>query len=160
MSELKNLFEEGIKLDELIKIAFKDEKIKLQEIEKNIYFSNDIEEEIIKLDENIKILLVAETWCPYARVFIANLNKILKLNSNIKVSCISYGRGLSFLADILEIEEDDFVIPTAVVLDNQYKIINKYIGYPIELNSNFDKIKTEFFNGKMSSYIIKELFSF
>lgn len=160
MSELKNLFEQGIKLDELIKISFKDEKNKLQEIETNINFNSEIKEEVLKCNKNIKILLVAETWCPYARVFIATLNKILKLNSNIQVSCISYGRGLSFLADILDIEEDDFVIPTAVVLDNQYNIIKKYIGYPIELNSNFDKIKTEFFNGKMSAYIIKELFSF
>ena len=153
---MKNLFEEGMTLEQFKSIAFKEEKNLLENLKKNIIFDEEIISKI-KNQKNLKILVAGESWCPYVRTFIATLEKAIEINENIKISIINFGRGLVFLADELGIAEEDFVVPTAVILDDNGEILKTYIGYPKIFEKNFSEVKQDFFNGKKSKNILEEI---
>lgn len=155
---LKELFFDGFSLNNFIDIASKDEKEKFFETEKNINFSEKNLQKIKNINEDIHILASVETWCPYARAFTATVKKLNELNPKIKSSFITMGRGLMDIAEILEIEEDDFVVPTALVLNKNFNLERAFIGFPSKYSeTGLGNVKLDYFNGLKADEIVEEI---
>ena len=111
-------------------IASKEELEKLDELYKNIVISDEFVNKIKSVNKKVSVLASVETWCPFARVFLTTLRKVNEINHIFDLSLITYGRGVSELAGYLKIDEDDFVVPTAVFLDESFSKLRVFNGFP------------------------------
>lgn len=156
--EFKELFETGMSYGTFLSIASENELAKIREITKNLVLKNENIEKLKNIDKKVCLLLSAESWCPYVRATVPVLNRIAQINENIKLGIITEGRGFMFLREKLGIEEDDYVIPTLAILDEEYNLINKYIGKPEKYKEiGFRNVSTDFFAGKCADDIVEEL---
>lgn len=153
----KKLFEKGFSLDLLWEIATSKELELLADLAEAINFSEDTIKKIKSIKEKRYIVASVETWCPYARAFTATIKAINKLNSNIEVSLITFGRGMYEFGELLNIDEDDYVIPTAILLDERFNQISSFIGYPKIYHENgFGNEKVDYFAGKKADLIARD----
>ena len=130
MRGLEEIYLKGFSYDKYLGIASKDELEKLDELYKNIIISNDFVNKIKSVDKKVSVFSGVETCCPFARVFLTTLRKINEINHIFDLSLITYGRGVSELAGYLKIDEDDFVVPTAVFLDLIISKLRGFNGFP------------------------------
>ncbi|MFA1754343.1 thioredoxin family protein [Fusobacterium animalis] len=130
MRGLEEIYLKGFSYDKYLEIASQDELEKLDELYKNIIISDDFINKIKSIDKKVSVLASVETWCPFARVFLTTLRKINEINHIFDLSLITYGRGVSELAGYLKIDEDDFVVPTAVFLDRDFSKLRVFNGFP------------------------------
>ena len=130
MRGLKEIYLKGFSYEKYLGIASKDELEKLDELYKNIVISDEFINKIKSVNKKISVLASVETWCPFARVFLTTMRKINEINYIFDLSLITYGRGVSELAGYLKIGEDDFVVPTAVFLDESFSKLRVFNGFP------------------------------
>lgn len=130
MRGLEEIYLKGFSYDKYLGIASKDELEKLDELYKNIVISDEFINKIKSVNKKISVLASVETWCPFARVFLTTMRKINEINYIFDLSLITYGRGVSELAGYLKIGEDDFVVPTAVFLDESFSKLRVFNGFP------------------------------
>lgn len=155
---LKNLYLEGFKINNFLDISTISEREKFLEVEKNISFSDEILEKIKSIKEKKYILASVETWCPYARAFTAAIKKASEINPNINLAFVTMGRGLFDIAELLEIEEDEFVVPTAIILDKDYNLEKSFIGFPKKYSEiGLEPNKAAYFSGLKADEIIEEV---
>lgn len=155
---LKNIFFDGFNLNNFIEIANKNEKENFLETEKNIMFSADNISRIKNIDKNIYIVASVETWCPYARTFVATVKKMAELNSKINLSLVTMGRGFMDIAEFLEINEDDFVVPTALILDENFKFKKSFVGFPQKYSeTGLGRSANDYFKGLKADEILNDI---
>lgn len=156
---LKGLYLDGFNLENFIEIASKAETEKFFKTEGNIKFTGESLEKIKNVKDDIYILASVETWCPYARAFVATIKKIKEVNPKINLKFVTMGRGLFEIAEILEIEEDEFVVPTAIILDKDFNLVKSFIGFPKKYSETglIGKIKNDYFNGLKADEILTEI---
>ncbi|RRD28417.1 thioredoxin family protein [Fusobacterium canifelinum] len=130
MRGLEEIYLKGFSYEKYLGIASKDELEKLDELYKNIVISDEFINKIKSVNKKISVLASVETWCPFARVFLTTMRKINEINYIFDLSLITYGRGVSELAGYLKIGEDDFVVPTAVFLDESFSKLRVFNGFP------------------------------
>ena len=130
MKGLEEIYLKGFSLDKYFGIASADDLEKLEELYKNIVFSDEFVNKIKSVNNKVSVLASVETWCPFARVFLTTLRKVNEINHIFDLSLITYGRGVSELAGYLKIHEDDFVVPTAVFLDESFSKLRVFNGFP------------------------------
>jgi len=119
---------------------------------------------IASADElKVPVLASVETWCPYARVFLTTMRKINEINHIFDLSLITYGRGVSELAGYLKIHEDDFVVPTAVFLGEDFSKLRVFNGFPERYHndSTLDTIDgtRNYLKGKFANDILEDVLS-
>ena len=130
MRGLKEIYLKGFSYDKYLGIASKEELEKLDELYKNTVISDEFINKIRSVNKKVSVLASVETWCPFARVFLTTLRKVSEINHIFDLSLITYGRGVSELAGYLKIDEDDFVVPTAVFLDESFSKLRVFNGFP------------------------------
>ena len=130
MRGLEEIYLKGFSYDKYLGIASKEELEKLDELYKNIVISDEFVNKIKSVNKKVSVLASVETWCPFARVFLTTLRKVNEINHIFDLSLITYGRGVSELAGYLKIHEDDFVVPTAVFLDESFSKLRVFNGFP------------------------------
>ena len=130
MRGLEEIYLKGFNYDKYLGIASKEELEKLDELYKNIVISDEFVNKIKLVNKKVSVLASVETWCPFARVFLTTLRKVNEINHIFDLSLITYGRGISELAGYLKIDEDDFVVPTAVFLDESFSKLRVFNGFP------------------------------
>ena len=130
MRGLEEIYLKGFSYDKYLEIASKEELEKLDELYKNIVISDKFVNRIKSINKKVSVLASVETWCPFARVFLTTLRKVNEINHIFDLSLITYGRGVSELAGYLKIDEDDFVVPTAVFLDKSFSKLRVFNGFP------------------------------
>lgn len=151
------LIEAGLNLDEIKNNAFLEERNLLKNLKNSIHFNENSIKSIGDIKRPIYFVAAAETWCPYARTFLATVDKMMEINGNINLSIITYGRGMVFMAEELGIAEEEFVIPTVAILNDKKELVSTYVGYPEDFKENFSELKEEFFSGKKANEIVTEL---
>lgn len=154
----KELFFDGFSLKNYIEIASEGEREKFFETEKNINFSPENVNKIKNISKNIYIVASVETWCPYARAFVATVKKISELNPKLNLSFVTMGRGFMDIAEILEIDEDDFVVPTAIILDENFEFKKSFIGFPEKYSeTGLGRNANDYFKGLKADEILNEI---
>ena len=163
MKGLEEIYLKGFSLDKYLGIASGEELEKLEELYKNIVISDDFVERIKAVNKKVSVLASVETWCPYARVFLTTMRKINEINHIFDLSLITYGRGVSELAGYLKIHEDDFVVPTAVFLDESFSNLRVFNGFPEKYHNDttLDTIDgtRSYLKGKFASDILEDVLS-
>ena len=163
MRGLEEIYSKGFSYDNYLGIASADELEKLEELYKNIVISDDFVNRIKAVNKKVSVLASVETWCPYARVFLITMRKINEINHIFDLSLITYGRGVSELAGYLKIHEDDFVVPTAVFLDESFSKLRVFNGFPEKYHndSTLDTIDgtRSYLKGKFASDILEDVLS-
>ena len=161
MRGLEEIYLKGFSYDKYLEIASKDELEKLDELYKNIIISDDFINKIKSTDKKVSVLASVETWCPFARVFLTTLRKINEINHIFDLSLITYGRGVSELAGYLKIDEDDFVVPTAVFLDRDFSKLRVFNGFPEKYHkeNTLDTIEAtrNYLKGKLVNDILEDI---
>lgn len=161
MSGLKEIYLNGFRFEKYLGIASKDELEKLDELNKTVIISDEFIKKIKSIDKKISVLISVETWCPFARVFLTTINKINEIKEIFDLSLITYGRGVSELAGYLKISEDDFVVPTAVFLDDNFSKLRVFNGFPekYHIENTLDDINTtrNYLKGKFANDIIEDI---
>ncbi|WP_338944905.1 thioredoxin family protein [Fusobacterium canifelinum] len=163
MRGLEEIYLKGFSYEKYLRIASKDELEKLDELYKNIVISDEFVNKIKSTNKKISVLASVETWCPFARVFLTTMRKINEINHIFDLSLITYGRGVSELAGYLKIGEDDFVVPTAVFLDENFSKLRVFNGYP-EKYHNDNTLDTidgtrNYLKGKSVNNILEDVLS-
>ena len=130
MRGLEEIYLKGFSYDKYLGITSKEELEKLDELYKNIVISDEFVNKIKSVNNKVSVLASVETGCPFARVFLTTLRKVNEINHIFDLSLITYGRGVSELAGYLKIDEDDFVVPTAVFLDESFSKLRVFNGFP------------------------------
>lgn len=155
---LKQLFIDGFSFDSFIQIASPEEKDLIKEVKGNIKFSEEILNKIKKVEKEVNIIASVETWCPYARAFITTMNEVIKINSKFRISLVTMGRGFNDLSTVLNIKEEDYVVPTAVILDGEYEVKDSFIAYPEVYHENgFKGERKNYFNGEKADIILEDV---
>ena len=88
------------------------------------------------------------------------LRKVNEINHIFDLSLITYGRGVSELAGYLKIDEDDFVVPTAVFLDKDFSKLRIFNGFPEKYHENtLDTIEAtrNYLKGKSVNDILEDI---
>lgn len=154
---LKQLFLDGFSFENFVEISNQEEKDLIKEIQTNIKFSDESLERIKKINKEIFVVTSVETWCPFARVFSTTMNEVAKINDKIKLSFITMGRGTFTSGAILAINEDDFVVPTAILTNETFKAKESFIGYPKVYEDGFKGERLNYFRGEKTELITKEV---
>ena len=161
MRGLEEIYLKGFSYDKYLGIASKEELEKLDELYKNITISDEFIDKIKSVNKKVSVLISVETWCPFARVFLTALRKVNEINHIFDLSLITYGRGVSELAGYLKIHEDDFVVPTAVFLDENFSKLRVFNGYPEKYHndSTLDTIDgtRNYLKGKSVNDILEDI---
>ena len=161
MRGLEEIYLKGFSYDKYLGIASKEELEKLEELYKNITISDEFINKIKSVNKKVSVLISVETWCPFARVFLTALRKVNEINHIFDLSLITYGRGVSELAGYLKIHEDDFVVPTAVFLDENFSKLRVFNGYPEKYHndSTLDTIDgtRNYLKGKSVNDILEDI---
>ena len=135
----------------------------MEELYKNIVISDEFINRIKGINKKVPVLASVETWCPYARVFLTTVRKINEINHIFDLSLITYGRGVSELAGYLKIHEDDFVVPTAVFLGEDFSKLRVFNGFPERYHndSTLDTIDgtRNYLKGKFANDILEDVLS-
>ena len=161
MRGLEEIYLKGFGYDKYLGIASQDELEKLEELYKNIVISDEFVNKIKAINRKVSVLASVETWCPFVRVFLITLKKINEINHIFDLSLITYGRGASELAGYLKIDEDDFVVPTAVFLDKDFSKLRVFNGFPEKYHKE-DTLDTidatrNYLKGKLVNDILEDI---
>ena len=161
MKGLEEIYLKGFSLDKYFGIASANELEKLEELYKNIVISDEFVNRIKGINKKVPVLVSVETWCPYARVFLTTMRKINEINYIFDLSLITYGRGVSELAGYLKIHEDDFVVPTAVFLGEDFSNLRVFNGFPEKYHkeNTLDTIEAtrNYLKGKSVNDILEDI---
>ena len=161
MRGLEEIYLKGFGYDKYLGIASQDELEKLEELYKNIVISDEFVNKIKAINRKVSVLASVETWCPFVRVFLITLRKINEINHIFDLSLITYGRGASELAGYLKIDEDDFVVPTAVFLDKDFSKLRVFNGFPEKYHKEdtLDTIDStrNYLKGKLVNDILEDI---
>ncbi|MDO4588698.1 MAG: thioredoxin family protein [Fusobacterium sp.] len=156
--EFKELFETGMNYDIFMNIASKEEREQIKEITSVLRIGDSFARKIKNIDKKFHFLLSAEAWCPYVRATVPVLMKMLELNPNISMSIITEGRGFKYLREKLDIPEAKYVVPTLAILDENFNLVNKYIGRPFKYRAiGFENVSNEYFKGQRADDIVEEI---
>lgn len=161
MKGLEEIYLKGFDCDKYLEIASQDEIEKTEVLYKNIVISNEYVNKIKSIDKKVSVLISVETWCPFARVFLMTLRKVNEIKHIFDLSLITYGRGVSELAGYLKIDEDDFVVPTAVFLDESFSKLRIFNGFPEKYHKE-DTLDTidatrNYLKGKLVNDILEDI---
>lgn len=161
MKGLEEIYSKGFTFEKYLGIASQDELEKLEELYKNVLISDKFITKIKAIDKKVQVLVSVETWCPFARVFLTTLRKINEIKPIFCLSLITYGRGVSELAGYLKINEDDFVVPTAVFLDDKFSKLRVFNGFPEKYHkeNTLDTIDAtrNYLKGKLVNDILEDI---
>ena len=161
MKGLQEVYLKGFGFDKYLMIAAKDELEKLDELDKNVVISQELVEEIKKVNRKVKALASVETWCHFARVFLTTMKKINEINNIFDLSLVTYGRGVGEMAGYLKIDEDDFVVPTAVFFTEDFSVGRVFNGFPqkyyVEVSFESIDAKRNYLKGKNADDIVRDV---
>ena len=127
-----------------------------------IIFSEETVQKIKNISKEIKILAVAEVYCPDCRAVVSFLEKFSELNDKIKIEYSTRGEAHDLLLKATGVTR----IPTLfadngkkseVFLTEFPKVVQKHMS---ENPEQFDEIKYNFRTGKYNKEIEEELVSY
>lgn len=145
---LQELYEVGCSFESAVGQGTKSERARIPKNTSRINLNEELINNIINYDKEIKFLVAGEIWCPDFQLNVSILKKFMDLNSNFDISIITMARGKKFLKPILNIEDAKF--PLIIALDKDFNILGSFQKHPQILKDipSFEDIKLEYYKGK------------
>ncbi|MFR5132162.1 MAG: thioredoxin family protein [Terrisporobacter sp.] len=111
---LQELYEVGCSFESAVGQGTKSERARIPKNTSRINLNEELINNIINYDKEIKFLVAGEIWCPDFQLNVSVLKKFMDLNSNFDMSIITMSRGKKFLKPILNIEDAKFPLIIAL----------------------------------------------
>ena len=148
---LEELYEIGRSFESSVGEGTKSERARIPKNSSRINFDEELNNNLINFDKEIKFLVAGEIWCPDYQLNGSILKKFTDLNSNFDMSVITMARGRKFLEPILGIKDAKY--PLIVVLDKDFNILGNFQESPeiVKNSPSFDEIKLDYHKGKYLS---------
>ncbi len=145
---LQELYEVGCSFESAVGQGTKSERARIPKNTSRINLNEELINNIINYDKEIKFLVAGEIWCPDFQLNVSVLKKFMDLNSNFDMSIITMSRGKKFLKPILNIEDAKF--PLIIALDKDFNIFGSFQEHPqiVKDVPSFEDIKLEYYKGK------------
>lgn len=156
---LEELYEVGCSFESSVGQGSKSERARIPKNSSRINFDEELNNNLINFDKEIKFLVAGEIWCPDYQLNGSVLKKFLDLNANFNMSVITMARGRKFLEPILGIKDAKY--PLIVVLDKDFNILGSFQERPNAVKNfpNFDEIKLDYYKGKYLSDSANDLWN-
>lgn len=145
---LKELYEVGCSFETSVGKGSKSERARIPKNSSRIILDDELTNNIINFDKEIKFLVAGEIWCPDYQLNGSVLKRFMDLNTNFDMSVITMARGKKYLESILNIENAKY--PLIVVLDKDFNILGNFQERPeiVKNAESFDNIKLDYYKGK------------
>jgi len=145
---LKELYQVGCSFETSVGEGSKSERARIQKNSSRIILDDELTNNIINFNKEIKFLVAGEIWCPDYQLNGSVLKRFIDLNTNFDMSVITMARGKKYLEPILGIENAKY--PLIVALDNNFNILGYFQERPeiIKNAKNFDEIKLDYYKGQ------------
>ena len=145
---LKELYEVGCSFESSVGEGTKSERARIPKNTSRINLNEELINNIINYDKEIKFLVAGEIWCPDYQLNGAVLKRFMDLNPNFDMSVITMARGKKYLEAILNLKDAKY--PLIVVLDKDFNIFGNFQERPeiVKNSASFDDIKLDYYKGK------------
>ena len=145
---LKELYEVGCSFESSVGEGTKSERARIPKNSSRIILDDELTNNIINFDKEVKFLVAGEIWCPDYQLNGSVLKRFMDLNTNFDMSVITMARGKKFLEPILGIENAKY--PLIVVLDKDFNILGNFQERPeiVKNAESFNDIKLDYYKGK------------
>lgn len=145
---LKELYEVGCSFESSVGEGTKSERARIPKNSSRIILDDELTNNIINFDKEVKFLVSGEIWCPDYQLNGSVLKRFTDLNTNFDMSVITMARGKKYLEPILGIENAKY--PLIVVLDKDFNILGNFQERPeiVKNAESFDDIKLDYYKGK------------
>ena len=145
---LKELYEVGCSFESSVGEGTKSERARIPKNSSRIILDDELTNNIINFDKEVKFLVAGEIWCPDYQLNGSVLKRFMDLNTNFDMSVITMARGKKFLEPILGIENAKY--PLIVVLDKDFNVLGNFQERPeiVKNAESFDDIKLDYYKGK------------
>lgn len=145
---LKELYEVGCSFEASVGEGTKSERARIPKNSSRIILDDELTNNIINFDKEVKFLVAGEIWCPDYQLNGSILKRFMDLNTNFDMSVITMARGKKYLESILNIENAKY--PLIVVLDKDFNILGNFQERPeiVKNAESFDDIKLDYYKGK------------
>lgn len=145
---LEELYKIGCSFEASVGTGTKDERARIPKNTSRINLGEELTNNIVNFDKEIKFLVAGEIWCPDYQLNGSILKKFIDLNPNFDMSVITMARGKKYIQPILDIKDAKF--PLIVVLDKDFNILGSFQERPqiVKNASSFDDIKLDYYKGK------------
>lgn len=145
---LKELYEVGCSFETSVGEGSKGERARIPKNSSRIILDDELTNNIINFDKEVKFLVAGEIWCPDYQLNGSVLKRFMDLNTNFDMSVITMARGKKYLESILNIENAKY--PLIVVLDKDFNILGNFQERPeiVKNAESFDNIKLDYYKGK------------
>ncbi|MEW9078682.1 thioredoxin family protein [Terrisporobacter glycolicus] len=145
---LKELYQVGCSFETSVGEGSKSERARISKNSSRIVLNDELTNNIMSFDKEIKFLVAGEIWCPDYQLNGSVIKRFIDLNTNFDMSVITMARGKKFLEPILDIENAKY--PLIVVLDKDFNILGSFQERPeiVKNSKNFDEIKLNYYKGQ------------
>lgn len=145
---LKELYQVGCSFETSVGEGSKSERARISKNSSRIVLNDELTNNIMNFDKEIKFLVAGEIWCPDYQLNGSVIKRFIDLNTNFDMSVITMARGKKFLEPILDIENAKY--PLIVVLDKDFNILGSFQERPeiVKNSKNFDEIKLNYYKGQ------------
>ena len=145
---LEELYEVGCSFETSVGQGTKSERARIPKNSSRIIFDDELTNNIINFDKEIKFLVAGEIWCPDYQLNGAVLKKFMDLNQNFDMSVITMARGKKYLESILGIKNAKY--PLIAVLSKDFNVLGNFQERPeiVKSAESFDDIKLDYYKGK------------
>ncbi len=145
---LKELYEVGCSFEASVGEGTKSERARIPKNSSRIILDDELTNNIINFDKEVKFLVAGEIWCPDYQLNGSVLKRFMDLNTNFDMSVITMARGKKYLESILNIENAKY--PLIVVLDKDFNILGNFQERPeiVKNAESFNDIKLDYYKGK------------
>ena len=137
MNKLKELYEGGKDFERFLASGNSEDR------EKTLYYLKSIEldscfiDRIKGLDKDLKILVLAEIWCPDCMINLPAVEKLSSLNERIDYRIIEREGNEIYFEDYKV--DGKVKIPTFIIMDSDFQIIASILERPMVLKSLYEK---------------------
>lgn len=145
---LKELYEVGCSFESSVGEGTKSERSRIPKNSSRIVLDDELKNNIINFDKEVKFLIAGEIWCPDYQLNGSIVKRFMDLNDKFDMSVITMARGKKYLQPILGIENPKY--PLIVALDKDFNVLGNFQERPEIVKSveNFDDIKLDYYKGK------------
>jgi hypothetical protein len=92
------------------------------------------------------LLVAGEMWCPDCQINVSVMDFVHRVQPNIQLAIITKGRAENELKQRLEL--DRISIPFALVLDDEFQPVGRFIERPLKVIGGGDALKPDYRAGK------------
>ena len=150
MISYQQLFEFGEDFESFVSRGMSTETAAVRHIQEKLREPDTISPQSLQrladIHGHFHLLIAAEMWCPDCQINVSVMDYLHQLQPAVDLAIITKGRAENELKQRLEL--DRISIPFALVLDDRFQPVGRFIERPLKVIGGGDALKPEYRAGK------------